>query len=70
MACCHRVAWCVCMSVGRLCVAILSSAKAAEPIDMPFVLWIWVGPRNHVLHGATDTPCEGQFSQGKRYLHG
>jgi len=26
--------------------------KMAEPIEMPFGLWTWVGPRKHVLHGS------------------
>ena len=35
------VAW----SVGRS-VTVVSPAKTAEPIDMPFGLWSWVGQRN------------------------
>jgi len=27
----------------------VSCAKTAEPIEMPFGLWAWMGPRNHVL---------------------
>jgi len=23
----------------------------AKPIEMPLGLWIWVGPRKHVIHG-------------------
>jgi len=46
-----RVAW----SVGRS-VTLVSSGKTAEPIEMPFVLRIWVGPRNHVLDGDPDPP--------------
>ena len=26
-------------------------AKTAEPIEMPFGLWAWIGTRNHVLDG-------------------
>ena len=26
-------------------------AKTAEPIEMPFGLWAWMGHRNHVLDG-------------------
>ena len=28
------------------------SAKTAEPIEMPFGLWTWMVPRNHVLDGS------------------
>ena len=40
----------VCLSVG-LSVTLVSPAKTAEPIEMPFGLWAWMGPRNHVLDG-------------------
>ena len=30
----------------------VSCAKTAEPIEMPFGLWAWMGPRNHVLDGS------------------
>jgi len=33
-------------------------AKTAEPIEMPFGLWTWMGPRNRVLHGGSDPPWE------------
>jgi len=32
---------------------VVSSAKTAEPIEMPFALRTWVGPGNHVLDGAS-----------------
>jgi len=43
----------VCLSVGLSCrsVTLLSPAKTAEPIEMPFGLWTQVVPRNHVLDG-------------------
>jgi len=41
-----RVAW----SVG-LSITLVSPAKTAEPIEMPFGLWAWMGPRNHVSDG-------------------
>jgi len=41
-----RVVW----SVGRF-VTLVSPAKMTEPIEMPFGLWAWTGPRNHVLDG-------------------
>jgi len=43
-----RVAWSVGLSVG-LSVTLVSPAKMAEPIEMPFGLRTWVGPRDHVL---------------------
>jgi len=55
------LAWSVCQ-VGRpvcLSVTIVSPAKSAEPIEIPFGLWIRVRPRNHVLDGGPDQPCEG-----------
>jgi len=30
----------------------VSCAKMAEPIEMPFGTWTWVGPTKHVLDGA------------------
>ena len=42
----NRVAW----SVG-LSVIVVSPAKTAEPIEMPFGLWTWVGSGKHVLDG-------------------
>jgi len=41
------------LSVG-LSVMLVSPAKTAEPIEMPFGLWTRVGPRNHVLDGGPD----------------
>jgi len=41
-----RAAW----SVG-LSVTLVSPAKTAQPIEMPFGLWTPVGPRKHVLGG-------------------
>jgi len=37
-------------------VTVVSPAKLAEPIEMPFGLWTWVGQRNHVLDGCPDPP--------------
>jgi len=31
----------------------------AEPIEIPFGFWARIGPRNHVLDGGPDPPCEG-----------
>jgi len=34
----------------------------AEPIEMPFGLRTWVGPRDHVLDGGSDPPMgRGKF---------
>jgi len=41
----------VCLSI-----TVVSPAKAAEPIEMPFGLWAGMGRRNHVLDGYPDTP--------------
>jgi len=46
-----RVAW----SVG-LSVTLVSPAKTAEPIEMPFGFRNWVGPGNHVLRWGPDSP--------------
>ena len=35
--------------VDVLSVMIVSPAKTAEPIEMPFGVWTRVGPRNHVF---------------------
>jgi len=53
-----RVAWSVGLSVG-LSVTLVSPAKTAAPIELPFGLRTWVGPRNHVLDGGPDPPWEG-----------
>jgi len=46
-----------------LFVMIVSLAKRAEPIEMPFGIWTWVGPRNYVLDGAQFPPThrKGHF---------
>jgi len=40
-----------------------------EPIEMPFGVWTWVGPVNHVLDGGPDTPREGAILSGKMVAH-
>jgi len=37
----------------------------AAPIEMPFGLWTWVGPANHVFDGQPDPPWEGAILGGK-----
>jgi len=54
-----RVAWSVCLSV-----TLVSPAKMAEPIEMPFGLWTRVGSRNRVLDGGPDLPMRrGNFGE-------
>jgi len=50
-----RVAWSVGLSVGQS-VTLMSRAKTAEAIELPFGLRTRVGPRNHVLHGVQIPP--------------
>ena len=57
----NRVAW----SVG-LSVTLVSPAKTAEPIEMPFGLMTQVGPGNQVLDGGPNPPMgRGNFEGGK-----
>jgi len=37
----------------------------AELIEMPFGLWTWVDPRNHVLDEGPYPRAKGQFWEGK-----
>jgi len=62
-------------SVGRslyLSVTLVSPAKMAAPIEMPFGLRTWVGPRNHVLDWSPEPPIVGggilNFEGGKGHL--
>jgi len=41
-----RVAWSVGLSVCRSAVTLVSPAKTAAPIELPFELKTWVGPGN------------------------
>ena len=43
---CYRPSSVVCLSVRRS-VTVVSPAKTAEPIEMPFGIWTRVGPRKH-----------------------
>jgi len=45
----------VCQSVCWS-VTVVSPAKMAEPIEMPFGLRIWVDPMNHILDRGSDPP--------------
>jgi len=55
----NRVVWSVCWSV-----AVVSPAKTAEAIEVPFGLWAQVGPRNHVLNRGPDPLREGAILRG------
>jgi len=54
------VVWSLCWTVCW-CIMIMSPAKTAEPIEMPFGMWTWVSPRYHVLDRGPVPPCEGQL---------
>ena len=55
---CRSVDLSVCLSVCRS-VTLVSPAKTAKPIEMPFGLRTRVGPGNHVLDGVHNgVPCE------------
>jgi len=57
-----QVAWSVCLSVG-LCRSgtLVSPAKTAEAIVVPFGLWARTQPRNHELVRDRDPREKGQF---------
>jgi len=57
---CYRPSSVVCRSVSQS-VTLASPAKMAEPIEMPFGLWAWMSPRNHVLDGVQILHGNGQF---------
>jgi len=61
---CYQPSSVVCWSV-----TLVSPAKTAEPIEMPFGLRTRVGPGNHVLDGGPDPPWNGQFWGGKAASH-
>jgi len=61
----YRPCLSVCQSVG-LSVTLVSPAKPAAPIEMPFGLRTWVGPRNHVLDGCPDFPLGMGNFEGER----
>jgi len=53
----YRPSSVVCRSV-----TLVSPAKTAAPIELPFGLRTWVGPGNHVLDGGPDAPMgRGKF---------
>jgi len=56
------------MSVG-LSVTLVSPAKTAALIELPFGLRTWVGPGNHVLHGVQIPHEKGQMFGGEWASH-
>jgi len=43
--------------------------KTAEPIEMPFGMWTWIGQRNHVLDGVQIPKRKsGNFEAGSSRL--
>ena len=59
-----QVVWSVCLSLG-VSVTLVSPAKTAEPIDMPFGLRTRVGPRVSVLDRGSDPPIARGNFEGK-----
>jgi len=57
---CYRPSSVVCLDSWSVCrsVTLVSRAKTAEPIEMPFGLWGRRGPRKRVRWGP-DPPLEG-----------
>ena len=52
----------VCRSVGlSVTLTVIITAKTAELIEMPFGLWAWMGPRNHVLDEAQIPVRRGNY---------
>ena len=47
----------------------MSATKTDEPIEMPFGLWTWVVPRNHVLGEGPD-PRRGRGNFGGHVKYG
>jgi len=58
------VAWSV-----RWSVTIVSRAKMAEPIEMPFGLWTRVGKRKHALDGGPNYPIQMGNFKGEGAAH-
>jgi len=66
---CYRRSSVVCRSVGLsvgLSVTIVSPAKTAKAIEIPFGLWTPVGPRNRVLDGVQISLRRGNFEEKGR----
>jgi len=52
-----------------LSVTIMSPAKTAEPIEIPYGLWTRVVQRNHIFYRGPDPPCEGAILMGVIAAH-
>jgi len=64
----YRPSSVVCLSVG-LSVTLVSPAKTAAPIELPFGLRTWVGPGNHILDGVQIPHGKGQIFGGEWASH-
>jgi len=68
VAYCYR---CSTYSIGvSVCVldTLVSAAKMAEPIKMPFEMWAQIGPRNHMLDGGMDSLWERALLGGHAHV--
>jgi len=65
---CYRPSILVCRLVC-LSVTLVSPAKTAAPVEVPFGLRTWVDPRNHVLDGVQIPHGKGQLWGQKRASH-
>jgi len=61
---CYRPSSLVCQSV-----TLVIHVKTAEPIEMPFGLRTWVGPRNHVLDEIQIPRQKGAILRGVAHCH-
>jgi len=62
---CYRPSSVVCRTVCQS-VTLVSPAKIAAPIEMPFGLRTRVSPGNHVLDGVPDPPMQRGNFEGER----
>jgi len=62
------VASSVCLLVCQSACLLRPSAlkKTAEPIETPFGMWTWVGPRKHVLDGSLDPRTKRGNFEGEK----
>jgi len=61
---CYRPSSVICLSV-----TLVSPAKTAETIEMPFGLRTQVGPGNHALDGGPDLPKGRGNFEGEKASH-
>jgi len=65
-ACCYRLSSVVCVLI---CLSVSHDhkpCKTAEPVEMPFGLWTYMGPKNRVLHSGADSPIQRGNFEGER----